>query len=278
MELSTLLEKRVSIVAVLGMSAFLALTWTVGDGVVQYASNYKRDGSQVLGEKSENQTQNQCLNTDVFQSFLTETKKTISLYAPDREVTFSLEPLKGCFVAKGCDTANFACSEGKVSLVESCVNEYFAKYPLQVEQTKIVSGSGAVAQVQVQDWSVNYANVTEQLIKAVSDEITYCQVEGKAEQSRQNIGSIQLVVSDEMPSMKAGTFTNRFIELDASKEKVYFWNDGVYQTLSLMHGARLPKEGVYKHSDIGFAKIMNSTEALYLGRNSQKTDYVVVHQ
>lgn len=276
MELSTLLQKRLSIIGIFGLSIFAALVWTVGDGVVQYASYYAQDSRVVLGEKAD--SKNQCIPEETFQNFLKETKKTVTLNAPDRAVTLPLDTLSACFTAKGCETANFTCAEGSVSLVEACVNEYFVKYPLQVEQTKVITGSGAVAQVQIQDWSVNYANMTEQLIKLVGQEVKYCQVEGKAEQSRANIGSLQLVVSDELPSMHGGTFTNRFIEIDASKEKVYFWNDGVYQTLSLNHGARLPSEGIYKRSEVDLSKIMSSLDTLYLERNSQKTDYVVIHK
>lgn len=278
MELATILSRRAIVVAVIGLSAFMGLLWTVGQGVVNYASLYKQDGSQVLGEKTSTTAQTQCIQTETVHKFLTETQKTVNLYAPDQTINFSLEPLEACFETTGCSEEGFSCAKGKVTLNRECVAEYFTKYPLEVEQTRIVSGSGAVAQVKVRDWTVNYENLTEQLLNAVASEIKYCQVSGEEEQTRQNIGNLQLVVSDELPSMSGKDFTARFVELDASKEKAYFWNEGIPQTFTLKHGVRLPKEGIYRNSDIDFASIMDGMNASFITRTSQKTDYVVVHQ
>lgn len=275
MEIISFLQKRIAVIAILAVSSVLALTWNVGKNVVDYASLYSERPSQVLGEATKSNFQ--CISEEKFTEFLSQTDKTITLYAPNKSINLPLAPLLSCFAATGCDSAEFSCGEGKVSLVEACVAEYFQKHPLEVEQTKIVSGVGAVAQVHIQDWTVNYANLAEQLSKAVTEEIKYCQVEGKAEQTRQNIGNIQLVVADELPGMKGNDFTKRFIEVDTSKGKLYFWNEGVYQTLSLVHGARLPKEAIYKRSSIDLSKVVSSVDAAFLERNSEAGDYVVIH-
>ncbi|MCC7304053.1 hypothetical protein IT418_01400 [bacterium] len=276
MELLSLLQRPTTKVAILAVSLLGVLSFSVGKGVAEYASLYMNGRTAVLGESVDNNFQ--CLSKNQFTKFLDDTKKTVTLYAPNKAVTVPLEPLLGCFASSGCTATEFSCVDGSVSLVQSCVTEYFRKYPLEVDQMKLVTGVGAVAQVHVQDWTVNYENLAEQLSKAVTDEIKYCQVEGKAEQTRQNIGSIQLVVADELPGIKGNSFTKRFMEIDRSKEKLYFWNDGVYQTLKLVHGARVPKEAIYKRESIDFRKILNSTDTEFIQQNSQESDYVVVHE
>ncbi len=276
MDLKNFLQKRLSVLVVLGMSSIIGLSFSVGKGIVGYTSLYTSSDTQVLGAKDAKQTQ--CIPSETIEKFLGDTKKTVTLYAPNKSVTIPLEPLMSCFQSTGCDAAEFSCNDGKISLVESCVSAYFQKYPLEVEQTKLVSGAGAVAQVRVQDWTVNYANLAEQLSKAVSEEVKYCQVEGKADQSRQNIGNIQLVVADELPGMQGQVFTKRFIEVDESKRKLYFWNDGIYQTVSLSISGRLPKEGVYLKSSVDFSKLVGSVDAAFLTRNSQDSDFVVIHE
>lgn len=278
MEFATLLQKRIAIVAILGISAFIGLIWTVGDGVVEYASWYVRPegGTQVLGEKTESPVS--CLPKETIEQFFIDTQKTITLYSPDKTVIFPLDSLKSCYVAKGCGTEGFTCKEGTISLDSACVAAFFKKAPLGVEQTKLVTGETVVAQVKVQDWSVNYDNLAEQLTKAIENEIKYCQVTKEEEQTRQNIGNLQLVVSDELPGMVGGDFTLRFLEVDISKGKGYFWNDGVYQVLSTIPGARLPKEGIYTVSSLALSKYFSSSDLSYINRNAQGSDYVVVHK
>lgn len=278
MELATLLQKRIAIFAILGVSAFIGLIWTVGDGVVEYASWYVRPegATQVLGEKTESPVS--CLPKETMEQFFVDTQKTITLYSPDKTVIFPLDSLKSCYVAKGCGTEGFTCKEGAITLDTACVSAYFKKSPLGVEQTKLVTGETVVAQVKVQDWSVNYENLAEQLAKAIENEIKYCQVTKEEEQTRQNIGNLQLVVSDELPGMKGSDFTKRFLEVDISKGKGYFWNDGVYQVLTTISGARLPKEGIYTISSLELSKYFSSSDLSYITRNAQSTDYVVIHK
>jgi len=274
MELQTFLQRKLSIVAIIGVSSFLGLLWLVGDGVVRYASLYNQ--TQVLGEKAAESFQ--CLPSTTFDKFFADSEKSITLYAPDKTVSFPLSALKKCFTATGCNQAGFSCSVGKVQLVVSCANEYFKKFPLGVEQYRVITGAGASAQVRIQDWEVNYDNLVEQLNTVIAKGISYCQVEGLQEAPRQNLGTIQLVVADETPGMMAGSFTERFIEIDASKSKLYYWNKGQYQTFSLTHGVRLPKEGIYLRDNVTLRQIIGSVDVSYIEKNTQSTDYVVVHK
>ena len=274
MKLKKFLQRRLSTVAIIGVSSFLGLLWLVGDGVVRYASLY--DQTQVLGEKAADSFQ--CLPSTSFDKFFTDADKSITLYAPNKTVSFPLSALKQCFTATGCDQAGFTCSIGKVQLATSCAREYFKKFSLGVEQYRVITGSGASAQVRIQDWEVNYDNLVEQLNTAIAKGISYCQVAGLQEATRQNLGTIQLVVADETPGMVAGSFTERFVEIDASKGKLYYWNKGQYQTFALIHGARLPKEGIYHQKDISLGQIIGFVDVSYIEKDSEPTDYVIVHR
>ena len=284
MDLKSLLQRKLSIVLILVFSSFLALAITVGQGIANYGKVLTAEPADVLGAKtSETPTPEvskpfQCIDSDTFTKFLKETQKTVTLYAPDKTVTLNMEPLKECFVATGCDADNFRCTSGVVTMNTQCLADYFKKYPLQVTETKILSGEGASVQVRVQDWMVNYDNLAEQLKGAVEKEVTYCQVQGLEEQTTANIDNIQLVVTDDTPNVEGSFTTKPFIEIDASKEKLYFWNDGIYQTFPINRGARLPKEGIYSRKAIDLKKILEGIHADFISRNTKATDYVIVHK
>lgn len=274
-EFSRFLQRKYSIIAVLAFSSVIGLFWVVGGGVVNYASKYYGQ-SQVLGESVSSQFR--CISQDQFSNYLGSAKKTVTLYAPDSSENFPLFALSKCFTAIGCDVQNFSCEGGQVNLVQTCVQDYFKKNPLGTETTRVVMGAGASVQVRTHDWSVNYENLAAQLDDAVFKEIAYCQLIGTGESTRQNIGAIQLVVADEQPSMVDATFAEKFLEIDASKEKAYLWDKGVYQMFSLTMGARVPSESVYIKKDVDLAKLIGSGDLEYINGQLGEREFVVVHR
>jgi hypothetical protein len=274
-EFSRFLQGRFSVIAIFALSSVVGLFWVVGGGVVQYASIYYGQ-SQVLGESASSQFQ--CIPLTQINQFFKAAKKTVTLYAPDSSESFPLSVVSKCFIASGCNEPSFSCEGGQVNIVQSCVQEYFKKNPLGAETTRVVTGAGASVQIKTHDWSVNYENLAAQLDDAIFKEISYCQLMGAGEPSRQNIGSIQLVVADEQPSIVDATFAEKFLEIDASKEKVYLWQKGVYQTFSLTMGARTPAEAVYSKKDIDLAKLIGSGDLEYINKRIDENGFVVVHR
>lgn len=274
-EFSRFLQRKYSIIAVFAFGSVIGLFWVVGGGILNYATMYD-DRSQVLGESGSSQFR--CISQEQISTYFDNVKKTITLYAPDSSESFPLSALSGCFTSTGCDEKNFSCEGGQVNLVESCVQEYFKKNPLGAETTRVVMGAGASVQVKTHDWSVNYENLAAQLDDAVFKEVAYCQLIGAGENTRQNIGSIQLVVADEQPSMVDATFAEKFLEIDASKEKAYLWDKGVYQMFSLIIGARVPAESVYVKKDVDLVKLIGSGDLEYIDKQLGESGFVVVHR
>jgi len=274
-ELSRLLQRKYSVVAVLAISSVIGLFWMVGDGVVRYASIYYGQ-SQVLGERASSQFR--CIAQDQITKYLTDAKKSITVYSPDRSETLSLNALASCFTSYGCDEEGFSCEGGQVNLVQTCAQAYFQKNPLGAETVEVVSGAGASVQVKTHDWSVNYENLAAQLDDAVTKEVSYCQLLGVGESTRQNIGTIQVVVADEQPSVVDTNFAEVFLEIDASKEKVYLWNKGVYQTFTMVQGARAPSEAIYLRKNVDLSKLVGSADLEYMVKQLSDSSFVVVHR
>ncbi|WKZ24250.1 MAG: hypothetical protein QY312_01425 [Candidatus Dojkabacteria bacterium] len=272
-------QKYATTLAVLSLAILTFSAWFAGKGIVDYAVWYMNPPQMaVLGEQDQTPTVASCLPHEQVSQKLEENETTITLFAPNQSVTFPVKEVAHCFQAIGCDAEGFTCNIGEVTVDTQCAMAYFRQQPLGVEEYILVTGSGAVAQVLKHDWRVNYENLAEQLKTTVATAVPYCQLTGEAEQTRKNIGSIQLVVSDEMPSMAGTQFTQQYVEIDASKEKVYFWNDGVYQTLNLERGARLPSEGIYTRKTVDLSKLVNSSDFQYLEKNTSDTTFVVVHR
>lgn len=274
-EFSRFLQRRISVVAVLALSMFVGLLWTVGGGVAEYASKYYGQ-PQVLGERAFSQFQ--CVSKEQIQGFLKTSGKTVTLYAPDRTEVVPLDALVGCFTATGCELENFSCEDGAVNVLTQCVQQYFEANPLGAETTRVITGAGASVQVRTHDWSVNYENLAAQLNDAVNKEIDYCQLTGVTESGRKNIGNIQLIVADEFPSVIDSSFTAKFLEIDASKEKAYLWEKGIYQTFKLQYGARVPEESIYQKKQVDLQRLLQSTDLAYVNKQLGETEFVVVHR
>jgi hypothetical protein len=236
--------------------------------------------NEVLGAKTENTsdvtTTNSCLPQTKLSEALKIGERTVTLYAPDKTLTLSLEPFVSCIVNTGCETAGNACSNVKTTMDVSCLDAYFKQYPLTLTTTTLLTRNDISVKVRKEDWAVNYKDLAVQLADAYSKEISYCQLTGETKLPKKNIANLQLTVSDASPSVEE-SFTKRFIEIDKSKQLLYFWNDGVYQPYYIKKGTRLPSQQIYLRKDIDIEKILQSIDAGYVLRNSSSTDYVIVH-
>jgi hypothetical protein len=237
--------------------------------------------NEVLGAKTESPNDvvaaNSCLPQTKISEALKVGERTVTLYAPDKTLTLSLEPLVSCIVNTGCETSGTSCSNVKTTLDAACLDDYFKQYPLSLTTTVLLTQNDISVKVRKEDWAVNYKDLAAQLADAFSKEVSYCQLTGETRLPKKNIANLQLTVSDASASVEE-SFTKRFIEIDKSKMLLFFWNDGIYQPYYIKKGTRLPSQQIYLRKDIDIQKILQSIDAGYVLRNSESTDYVVVHE
>ncbi len=260
------------------LALFAALIMVLGVGYMTYSlySSYQQNLSKIAqGVLGASSTQ-ACSSPDIQKLVLMEQKRTVSLYAPNKTFMFPISEVFSCITVAPCGRDPLQCKESKVSVNAECIADYLKKNPNVANTTKIMTGEGQVVQVRREDWTVNLQTLAEQLQDILQKGIAPCDfVEGA--QVRANLGAIQLSVEDRTPAISEN-FAERFIEIDRSLGRVYFWNKGIFQTLTATKLGNIPGEKIARRNAVDLSKFLSKEDAEFLQKNTQAEDFVVIHE
>lgn len=233
--------------------------------------------SSVLGEKAPEVEKTVCNSSETLESELLNKNVIIPLNAPDKQKNFVVADIASCITFPSCSDGDLTCNVVTASVDKVCLSDYFESNPLDLNDYVEIIGNKVSISVRKQDWVLVEQTFVDQLAKSLEKELSYCDLSGELPIGKSKLSPITVPVADTVPSASK-TFATRFLEIDNTKEKAYYWEAGVYQELRMKKGADAGKNRVVTLSNFSLSKYFSSHELEFLNKELTRVDYIVVHQ
>jgi len=257
---------------VLGMALFV-----FGRAYSVYISKPKSEREFVLGAKdSVKKSKSICNSSVALSSRLKSNNVLIPLYAPDSETTFNVSEIASCIKFPRCG-ANVSCTRVGIKVETTCIESYLRDNELNLTENTEIKGEGKTAIVRQQDWVVSNSELAKQMALLLERELTYCSLTDQVIMDKVPFRAIVVPVTDILPSAQKG-FAKRFIEIDQSKEKMYLWQDGIYQEYRLTKGSEIGEVSLKKRKDFDLSSILGTKELEFVLKATDDEDWIILHE
>lgn len=207
----------------------------------------------VLGE------QTSCIDLAQYKSRVLKVRPEIVLYVGTTPYTLGMQDLVDCAsFSYSQKVIGRDCREIAVSYDVSCVDAVVRKTAF-FEAKEVLSSPDRkiTTQVRISDESTDLDALAEKIVEAINAGVVYDTLTSPYVTIKQIV--LQAPVATNLPNTD-GTFANRYIEVDGSRQMLFVWDKGKYRTFRIS-GAFVEYNPVGIHHVINKSKLAWSSTA-----------------